>query len=554
LMMSLLVWGSSEASHPTQGRQALEIVRPNILWISAEDLSPDLGVYGENYAVTPTLDRFAAEGARYTNAIAVAPVCAPSRSSIITGMYPTTIGSMHMRSKAVPPVGVRAFTEWLREAGYYCTNQSKTDYNFEAPPGNRPPETVWDETGNQAHWRHRPDPTQPFFSVVNLTVTHESQIRADEATFARQTAAVLPAQRHDPVRAVLPPYYPDTPIVRRDWARYHDLVTALDYQVAEILAQLEADGLAESTIVFFWGDHGRGLPRAKRWVYDSGIVVPLMVRWPGTIAPGTVVDGMVTLMDLGPTVLSLAGIPVPSHMQGRPFLGAQAAARRTFQIAHRDRMDEAHDTIRAVRDQRYKYIRNFFPGRPAAQHIDYLEEMPTMREWRRLYKEHYNANGPHYGRALNPVQLLHLLPEKPREELYDLTSDPHEVENLAGSPRHMATLRRMRAILTRWQRETGDLGLVPEAELRERMRPGGVWQQVEPPAVQVLAPSPAGASVWHVTSKTPGATFAYTFETGPRPRWRFSTGRIEGLSQSSLRVKACRLGFLESEVVTFPLR
>ena len=205
--------------------------RPNILWISTEDLSPDLGAYGDAYAVTPTLDRLAREGARFTNAFSAAPVCAPSRSAIITGMYPTTIGSMHMRSKAVPPAGVKAFTEYLRAAGYYCTNRSKTDYNFEAPPSNRPPDTVWDDSSEQAHWRNRPDPQQPFFAVFNILTTHESQIRLEDAQFARVTAALAPAARHDPARARIPPYYPDTPLVRKDWARYYDLISTMDGQV-----------------------------------------------------------------------------------------------------------------------------------------------------------------------------------------------------------------------------------------------------------------------------------------------------------------------------------
>ncbi|MFH1574437.1 MAG: sulfatase, partial [Acidobacteriota bacterium] len=341
--------------------------RPNILWISAEDISPDLGCYGDDYAHTPNIDRLAAQGVRYTNAFSSAPVCAPSRSAIITGMYPTSIGSLHMRSKAVPPAGVKAFTEYLRAAGYYCTNNAKTDYNFEAPPANRPPDTVWDETSTRAHWRDRPDRNQPFFAVINFTVTHESQIRTDDELFAKNTAKLRAEQRHDPARAEIPPYYPDTPVVRKDWARYYDLITALDYRVAEVLQQLEEDGLADNTIVFFWGDHGRGLPRAKRWVYDSGIKVPLLVRWPRHIAPGTVIEDPVSLIDLGPTVLSLAGVTIPEHMQAQSFLGAQKKPARQYVYAHRDRMDEAYDMMRAVRDQRYKYIRNFFPGRPYAQ-------------------------------------------------------------------------------------------------------------------------------------------------------------------------------------------
>ncbi len=541
------------APAPAPAQAAAPPARPNIVWISAEDLSPDLGSYGDAYAVTPALDRLASQGARYTRAFSAAPVCAPSRSSIITAMYPTTIGTLHMRSKGVPPAGVKAFTEYLRAAGYYTTNRSKTDYNVEAPPSHRPPDSVWDETGNQAHWRNRPDPRQPFFSVFNLTTTHESQIRIDAAAFANVTAGLAPAERHDPSRASLPPYYPDTAVVRTDWARYHDLITVMDAQAAEILQQLEADGLADNTVVFFWGDHGRGLPRAKRWVYDSGIHVPLIVRWPGTIAPGSVVDDLVSLMDLGPTVLSLAGVPVPPHMQGRAFLGASKAPPRDYVFAHRDRMDEAYDTIRAVRDRRYKYIRNLFPGRPYAQHIAYMEEMPTMQEWRRLYKDHMNALGPEYGRALTPAQLLFFRPEKPAEELYDLDTDPHEIRNLAGEPAHAAVLARLRGAFEAWQAETGDLGLVPEPELRERMRPGGAWQQVAAPEV-AARPAAGGGVELTPRSATPGASFVYALGADEPVRWRLATGPFVVPAASRVRIKACRMGFTDSDVVVLEPR
>lgn len=520
--------------------------RPNILWISAEDLSPDLGSYGDAYSRTPNLDRFAGQGARYTNAFSSAPVCAPSRSAMITGMYPTTIGSLHMRSKAVPPPGIKAFTEYLRAAGYYCTNNAKTDYNFEAPPSNRPPDTVWDETSRTAHWRNRPDKNQPFFAVFNHEVTHEGQVRSDDATYAKNTAALKPEDFHDPAKAVLPPYYPDTPVVRKTWARYYDLITALDYQVERLLKQLEEDGLADNTIVFFWGDHGRGLTRGKRWVYDSGIRVPLIVRWPGKIEPGTVDNRMVSLMDLGPTVLSLAGVKVPEHMQGQAFLGEQAKLRE-YVFAHRDRMDETYDMMRAVRDKRYKYIKNFYPGRPYAQYIAYMDEMPILKEMRRLYKDHMNALSPDYGKALNDTQLIFFKPEKPPEELYDTTVDPHEVNNLAGSPQHQEALKRMRAVLDKWQKETKDLGLVPEMELRERMRPGGVWQKVAQPAVSEQV---SGDSVkLKIGCSTEGSSIAYTTGEGRDARWKLYTGELTLRRPAVLRVKGCRFGYLDSDEV-----
>ena len=304
---------------------------PNVLWIVAEDHGPHHGSYGDAYAVTPNLDRLAAEGARFTRAFAVTPVCAPARSGIITGMYPTSIGSHHMRSTAVPPPHVKGFTERLRAAGYFTTNNAKTDYNFspwlptetrravrEAPLG------LWDQNGEHAHWRNRA-PGQPFFSVFNLGASHEGQVRMPDDRFAERTARLAPKARHDPASAPLPPYYPDTPEVRRDIARYYDLVTVMDAAAGEILAALEADGLADDTVVFFYGDHGWGLPRGKRWVYDSGLRVPLLVRWPGRIEPGTVRSDLVSFIDFAPTLLSLAGVAVPAHMQGRVFLGDDAA-------------------------------------------------------------------------------------------------------------------------------------------------------------------------------------------------------------------------------------
>ncbi len=522
--------------------------RPSILWISAEDLSPDLGSYGDRYSKTPILDKLASEGARYTNAFSTAPVCAPSRSAIITGMYATSIGSMHMRSKAVPPPNVKAFTEYLRAAGYYCTNNSKTDYNFEAPPNNRPPDTVWDDTSNKAHWRNRPDKTQPFFAVINLLVTHEGQVRSNDERYAGNTARLKPEDFHDPAKSVLPPYYPDTPVVRKTWARYYDLITAMDYQAGAILNQLEEDGLAQNTVVFFWGDHGRGLTRGKRWVYDSGTRVPLLVRWPGRINPGTVIDDMVSLMDLGPTALSIAGAPVPTHMQGQPFLGDQKRSPREYIFAHRDRMDETYDMMRAARDKRYKYIKNFFPGRPYAQYIAYMDEMPILQEMRRLYKDHMNALSPEYGKALNPTQLIFFKPEKPPEELYDITVDPHEIDNLAGKPEFQDVLKRMRAVLGKWQKETKDLGLVPENELRERMRPGGVWAKVEVPSITET--SSHGASVkLKLSCATEGASVAYANEEGNNPQWKLYTGELNLRKPLKIRVKGCRFGYLDSDEV-----
>lgn len=544
-MSVLILWivsalAALAAASPSVRAQNAPAPRPNILWISAEDLSPDLGCYGDAYARTPHLDQFAKEGARFTNAFAVTPVCAPSRSSIITGMYPTTIGTHHMRSQAVPPPGVKCFTEFLRAAGYFCTNNAKTDYNFPAPV------TAWDENHNKAHWRNRSNKTQPFFAVFNLGVTHESQIRVGEEAYAKNTAALALNERHDPAQAILPPYYPDTPLVRRDWARYHDNISALDKQVQALLDQLAADGLADNTVVFFWGDHGRGLPRGKRWVYDSGIRVPLLVRWPGKIAPGSVDDRLVSLFDLGPSVLNVAGVPVPNHLQGQAFLGEKQEKPRPFVFAHRDRMDETYDRIRAVRDKRWKYIKNFEPGKPYAQYIGYGELMPTLQEMRRLHKEEATL----WGRGdvpnlLTPAQRLFFQPEKPAEELYDTLADPHEIKDLAGDARHKNVLTRMRATLAEWQKNTNDLGATGEADLVARWRPGGVWPQAAAPAAKIEN------GLLALSCPTEGASIAYTTEAGDDTRWSLYTRPVAvGAAANTVRAKACRLGFKDSSIVT----
>jgi len=350
-------------------RAAPSASRPNILWISCEDISPHLGCYGVANAITPTLDALAARGVRYTNAFTVAGVCAPSRSGIITGMYPSTLGSQHMRCEATLPSHVRCFPEYLRQAGYCCTNNSKTDYNFTHPPA------TWDESSPRAHWRKRRK-GQPFFSVFNFTVTHESRILMRGAEYEKQIARLKPNQRQDPARLALPPYYPDTPEVRRDWANVFELITAMDYQAADVLRELEEDGLAGETIVFFWSDHGTGLPRAKRWLYDSGTRVPLIVHIPekfrtaGEGTPGSVNDELVSFIDLGPTVLNLAGAKVPAQMQGRAFLGANLKPPRQYIYGARDRMDERYDIIRSVRDKRYRYIRNYEPFKPYYQYMN----------------------------------------------------------------------------------------------------------------------------------------------------------------------------------------
>ena len=427
--------------------------RPNILWLSAEDISSHLGCYGDENAITPHLDKLAREGVRYTHAFTTAGVCAPCRSGIITGMYQTTLGTHHMRCKAVLPKHIKPFPMYLREAGYYCTNNSKTDYQFSHP------KETWDMSGRKGHWRNRKK-GQPFFAVFNFTGCHESGI-ASEAKYKTVSANLKPSQRQDASKLSLPPYYPDTPIVREDWKRNYELITAMDSWAGDLIAQLKEDGLYENTIIFFWSDHGVGLPRAKRWLYDSGTRVPLIVRMPKSAGLKAGVNNrLVSSIDFGPTVLSLAGLEIPKHMQGRSFIGGTP---RKFVFGARDRMDERYDIIRSVRGPRFRYIRNYEPLKTYYQYMNTPEKGATMREIRRVAAA---------GKLPNAAKLF-MASAKPTEELYDLETDPHEIHNLVGKRNHINKLNELRAAHSDWVKRTGDLGLLPEAEIEIREKAAG---------------------------------------------------------------------------------
>jgi uncharacterized sulfatase len=426
---------------------AAEPIRPNILWITSEDNGPHLGCYGDRYATTPNLDRLAARSVRYLNVWCNAPVCAPARTAIITGLYPTSLGAEHMRSLVKLPRGMKLFPQLLREAGYYCSNNSKEDYNVEKPG------QVWDESSGQAHWRNR-QPGQPFFAVFNHLQSHESQVRKRPHRFV-----------HDPANAPVPAYHPDTPEVRQDWAQYYDTLTEIDAKAGENLRELEEAGLAEDSIIFYYGDNGFGLPRGKRSACNSGLAVPLIVYVPPKLrhlaspdyAPGGTSDRLASFVDLAPTVLSLAGIRPSDYLQGCAFMGAFLAPPPVFLHGFRGRMDERIDFVRSVRDQRYVYVRNYLPHRIPGQHVAYLFETPTTQVWKRLYDEG----------KLNPPQTFFWEPKAP-EELYDLERDPDEVNNLATSPAHRAILERMRKAQQEHARAIRDVGFLPEDEIHTR--------------------------------------------------------------------------------------
>ncbi len=425
---------------------------PNILWLTCEDIGPHLGCYGDDYASTPNLDALADRGLRYTTAWSDAPVCAPARTAIITGVYPTATGSEHMRSMVAVPEFLRMYPQILRERGYYCTNNAKTDYNV-ATEGR-----VWDESSNQAHWRNREE-GQPFFAIFNFTVSHESQIRSRPHTL-----------KSDPAEAPLPAYHPDTPEVRHDWAQYYDKIAEMDAQTGRRLAELEEAGLTEETIIFFYSDHGSGMPRHKRWPYNSGLHVPLIIYVPekfrhlapADYRPGGTTDRMVGFVDLAPTLLSLAGLEPPAWMQGHAFMGHYEAEPRRHLFGFRGRMDERIDLVRSVRDGRYIYIRNYMPHLIYGQYLDYMFQTPTTRVWRELYD----------AGQLDPPQTYFWEP-KPAEELYDLVADPDEVDNLVDAPEHRAALVELRETLEEHALAIHDVGLLPEAEMHRRAAAGG---------------------------------------------------------------------------------
>jgi len=421
--------------------------RPNILWILAEDLGPQLHCYGYPIVHTPNLDQFASEGARFNRAFTTAPVCSASRSAFNTGVYQTTSGAHNHRSHRKDgftlPRGVELITERLRRQGYFTANvlditpkvkgAGKTDFNFTAPK-------PFDGT----HWRER-KAGQPFFAQVNFRETHKGPAFVE----ARKQAKLV-----DPASVPLPPYYADHPVIRDEFANYLDTVNLLDKKVGILLDELKKDRLLDNTVIFFMGDNGRCLLRGKQWLYDAGIHVPMLLRWPGVVKPGTVREDPVLSLDMTATTLTAAGLALPNIFHGQP-LYAGKAEHRDHIVAARDRCDMTVDRIRCVRDRRYKYIRNFMPERPYTQHNTYIEtQYPSLNVMKQLH-----AQG-----KLDAAQQLFFAPRKPEVEFYDTQADPHEIRNLAGQPEHASRIREFSETLERWIKTTGDLGSRRESD------------------------------------------------------------------------------------------
>ena len=520
---------------------------PNILWLVAEDLSPYLAAYGDSTVSTPNLDWLAAGGVVYDRVFASSPVCAPARAALATGMYANAFGANHMRTgpwifgdvpervvelarqnmpdglipyEAIPPPDARMVSEYLRMNGYYCSNNFKEDYQFRKPP------TAWDESSPEAHWRKAPEGA-PWFSVFNLDVTHESQIwaKANDSLWV-----------NGDLKVPVPPYLPDTEIGRSDVRRMYSNIAEMDAEVGRLLDQLREDGLLDKTVIMFFGDHGGPLPRQKRLLYDSGLRVPLIVRFPGAQRSGTHDGRLISFVDFAPTLLSLARLPTPAHMQGRPWLGEYAGEPRDYVFAAADRFGPNYDTNRAARNDRFKYLRYYEPDKPRFLHTPYRDQMPIMQELYRLRDEG----------QLTDVQAQWFLPGKPNEELFDTWEDPHELRNLATDPRYADELAELRAACSKWIDEINDQNIMPEPELVARL-----WPAEEQPVTGPVNVGRRGDSLI-LTSATPGASIGYRFvsENDPPTSTAWSIYQrpiIKPTENQELYVIAHRIGYLPSD-------
>lgn len=519
----------------------------NVIWISVEDMGPVLSAYGNNTIHTPNIDRLANEGVKYTNAYATVGVCAPSRFSIITGMYPARLGAHNMRTgdhnnfkwpkdvkfrqnkgvidksgenipdyEVVPPSYVKPFTEYLRAEGYYCVNDNKCDYQFNAPF------TAWDDVYGGGSYKNAADGA-PFFYVKNYYTTHESRIwlRKDK-----------PMTVH-PDKVPIPDYYPDIPVVRNDIARKYSNIEALDQEVGELLEQLEADGVMENSVIFFWSDHGGNLLRQKRAVGNSGLHVPLIIRYPDGYRAGETENRLVSLMDLGPTVMSLIGIEPPDYMDGKAFAGTFEESPRQYIYGSADRFDECTDMQRSVLDGRYVYIKNFMP------------ELPLI--YRNKYREQISMNK--HLIELDSLDMLKgdaayiFMKSKPIEELYDLESDPYEVHNLATDIAYSQKLKELRVQLKQWQTAIDDKGFTPENEIIKTF-----WPNMKQPKTDAVFIQTNEQNIL-LSCKTDGASIGYQLgEDIGSQYWQLYTAPIQIKSNEKIRARAIRIGYEASNI------
>lgn len=504
--------------------------QPNILCIVCEDISPYLGCYGDAVAVTPNLDNFSRESIRYTGMYTTIGVSSPSRAALITGMYPTSIGANNMRTaqnKSKPagihpydvvlPAGIKCYTEQMRAAGYFCTNNSKTDYQFAAPL------TAWDEQGDRAHWKHAPE-GMPFFSIFNLNVTHEFQVmkRADQP---------LSVQPED---IILPPYYPDDPVVRKDMAILYSNITEMDRQFQILVDELKASGKLDNTIIIWYSDNGGPMPRQKRELYESGALVPFMIRFPDGYKAGTVDRELHMFVDIPATILSLAGLPVPEYMHGRPFLGQYKQKSRKYVYGARDRLDTFYEKQGCVRDERYRYIRNYRTEQPDYLPIISRAAMPMMARMAEL----------HEAGKLNADQEKWFKYPRPEIEFYDVQADPHELNNLADDPKYKKKIKELSDEFDRWISTYNKMWKYTEPELIEMFRPGGVQPVVARPEVKIEN----GTAT--LTCSTEGASIAYQINGRGlnEHHWFLYTGPFSVNPGDKISAIGVRAGYKDSSI------
>lgn len=526
-----------------------EKVKPNILWIVAEDLSPVIPSFGDSTVVTPHLSRLAREGVCYDRVFSPSGVCAPSRAAIATGMYPIHIGANHMRTgpwfrsnmpqqfidnyakgamppgitpyEAIPEPEVKMMSEYLRAEGYYCSNNAKEDYQF------RRSLMAWDDCSSKGHWRNRKE-GQPFFSIFNIEVTHESRIWAK----AKDSLWI-----HENLDVPIPPYLPTTDSATIDVRRMYSNIKEMDHRVGQILSELEEDGLLESTIIFWYTDHGGPLPRQKRLNYDSGLRVPMMIRFPEKDNALTRDGQLISFIDFAPTVLSLAGIKPPEHLDGKAFLGKyKENEERNYIHAAADRFDESyHDPIRSIRDKRYKLIKYYDTEKPMFYPVAYREQMPIMRELHRLKRE---------GR-LTKEQALWFRETKPDIELFDTEQDPHELNNLAENSEYADIRTKLTKELDRWLASTTDLNMMPEKELM-----ASLWPDKSQPVTISPKLSKTSGKI-SIESATKGASIGYKVvsATDTMSNWAIYNKPVELKENESVIAIAHRLGFRPSKIV-----
>ncbi len=538
--------------------------RPNILWLVTEDMGAYIPPFGDSTVVTPNLSRLAEEGVIYPNLYSTSGVCAPSRAAIATGIYPSSMGANHMRTnsytevtglppyEAIPPSKAKMIGEWMRIKGYYCTNNYKTDYQFNAPV------TAWDESSTYAHWRNRGE-NQPFFAVFNFTDTHESGLfepyglknietryyhsgdRSYKWEKDRMTENETPIHLSKNSKFNVPPYLPDTEVTRRDMWKLYNNIGEMDRQVGAVLKQLEDDGLLENTIIFFYGDHGGPLPREKRLIYDSGLNTPMIIRFPNKVMAGTKDEQLISFIDFAPTLLSLVDEEPKPYMQGHAFLGDYKPEKeRKYIHAAADRFDGFTDAIRAVRDNQYKYIRNYRPEQGYYLPVSYREKIPTMQELLRLKNE----------RKLNDVQMQWFREHKPKEELFDCDADPFELNNLAGDPIYQEKLNELSAEMDRWLTIIGDNPNIKEAKLIEKLWSG---KETKPVTANPIITFENGKL--NISCETEGASIGYKIMTseGEAPEsWEIYQNPMTIPEAGKLLVQAHRIGFESSKTINIP--